>query len=88
MPSATEELRNKMGEYFGKSKVGPYIDDSGPMKYLEEAGYELTEDWQWKPKPGVKEYNDMTQKEYDCLLFLVQEWDFGGMVRVTEVTKE
>lgn len=74
MPTATEELRNKMGEYFGER-----ILEHFPMKFLEDAGYVLTRGWVWKPKPGVECYDDMTQKEYDCMEFLVQEWDFGGL---------
>lgn len=74
MPTATDELRDKMGEMFGDR-----ISDSGPTKYLENAGYILTPDWLWKPKEGVTSLEDMTQDEFNCLLFLIQEWDFGGL---------
>lgn len=75
MPSASQDLRDLMLARFGSE-----IDESGPMKFLEDAGYTLTEDWHWDPKPGIKgAYANMTRDEFDCLLFLVHEWDFGGL---------
>lgn len=74
MPSATPELRERMGQLFGDE-----IDDAGPMEFLKKAGYRSTADWRWLPKPGVTDYADMTQDEYDCMVFLCQEWDQGGL---------
>lgn len=74
MPSASDELREAMNKRFGDP-----IDESGPMQFLEDAGYKLTKDWLWEPKPGVACLKDMTRDEFDCLLFLVHEWDFGGL---------
>lgn len=73
MPQASKEVANKMYEMFGS-----YSSDEGPMYWLEKAGYKLTKDWTWK-KEGISSYDQMTQEEYDCLVFLVQEWDFGGL---------
>lgn len=73
MPSATDELREKMNEYFGDP-----IDDAGPHKYLIDQGYTCSRRWDWS-KEGVNSYEDMTEKEYNCLAFLVQEWDYGGL---------
>ena len=53
------------------------------MKYLEDAGYKLTKGWLWTPKPGVSNLKEMTRDEFECLLFLVHEWDFGGLVEPT-----
>ena len=74
MPTATTELHDLMDKYFGDP-----ISDCGPMKYLEEEGYQLTRDWQWVAPEGVDSYGTMSQKAYECLTFLVQEWDFGGL---------
>lgn len=74
MPSASDEMRERMRVRFGDS-----IDDGGPTKYLIDAGYKLQKDWRWTPKTGVTSYEDMTEDEYECLLFLVREWDFGGL---------
>ena len=63
MPQASDELRSLMEE----------------MKFLEDAGYKLTRDWHWEPKPGVSDLKGMTRDEFECLLFLVHEWDFGGL---------
>ena len=74
MPSASDELRNEMERRFGDA-----ISDSGPIRFLEDAGYKLTSDFEWEPKPGVRTLKDMTRDEFDCLLFLCHEWDFGGL---------
>jgi hypothetical protein len=74
MPSADPELQERMRQRFGS------IDTEGPIKYLKDAGYKLTDDWLWIPKEGVKTLRDMTQDEFECLLFLCHEWDFGGLI--------
>lgn len=74
MPSAAPDLQNRMFERFGS-----HTGDEGPIKFLEDAGYVLNRGWTWKPKPGVTELRDMTRDEFDCLLFLIHEWDFGGL---------
>jgi hypothetical protein len=74
MPQASEELRAIMEQRFGDP-----IDSAGPIKFLQDAGYTLTRKWFWIPKPGVIDLGQMTRDEFDCLLFLVHEWDFGGL---------
>ena len=74
MPSAEGWLADKIRAKYGS------IDDAGPTKLLHDAGYVLREDWHWDPKPGVTDYPDMTQDEYEAMLFLLQEWDFGGLI--------
>lgn len=73
MPQANDELRAQMKEYFGDP-----IDDSGPRKFLETHGFSLTKDWCWKSK---KTYDTMTRKEFECIMFLAHEWDFGGLAK-------
>ena len=82
MPQATEELRNLM-----KKRFGDPISEQGPIKYLRDAGYKLTEHWEWEPKLGVSDLEGMSRDEFECLLFLVQEWDFGGLVLPEPVGK-
>lgn len=72
MPQATQELQEKMQARFGS------LDSEGPEQFLKDAGYILTRKWLWRPKPGVTKYEEMTQDEFDCLAFLLQEWDYGG----------
>ena len=64
MPIATEELRDKMGEYFGDR-----IGDWEPRAFLLDQGWtESNGTWNSPPRP-------ITDKEWNCLDFLVQEWD-------------
>ena len=73
MPQADPELRQRMIDRFGS------IMDTGPTEYLEAAGYEMTWGYTWLPKSGVLKLADMTREEFECLLFLVHEWDFGSL---------
>ncbi len=72
MPSASEKLRQKITDRFGS------IGDQGPMKFLTERGFTLGRDWCWR-KPGIKSNDDLTQEEWEAVLFLIHEWDFGGL---------
>lgn len=73
MPQASSELAEKMYEMFGSRH-----SDEGPMYWLERAGYKLTRNWTWR-KEGVTDIEQMSDDEYACMIFLVQEWDFGGL---------
>lgn len=73
MPQASDELRAEMVRRFGS------VDTVGPEGYLRNAGYSLNKNWSWVPKPGVVDLKGMTSDEFDCLLFLVHEWDYGSL---------
>jgi hypothetical protein len=64
-----------MGKMFGDR-----ICDSGPTMFLENKGWTLHDDWTWS-KPGFDRTNldDIPLNEWLCILFLVHEWDFGGV---------
>ena len=65
MPQTTPERRARW----------PGID-SEAIAFLEGQGYTLHRDWSWSaPEPGQKP----TERERDALLYLIQEWDFGGL---------
>lgn len=68
MPQASDEDREWAREEFGS------MDLAGPMSYLEDNGWVLTPEWEWIPP-----HEDITEKEYMCVNFLVDEWDFGGI---------
>lgn len=72
MPSASPELRALMAKRFGS------LGDEGPMRFLLSRGYSLGRDWQWS-KSGVSSVGDMQRDEYETLLFLIHEWDYGGL---------
>jgi len=73
MPQADPDLVRLIVSRFGD------IDTTGPAQFLECAGYKLTRDCHWLPKSGVTDYGQMTRDEFDCLMFLCHEWDFGGL---------
>lgn len=70
MPQATDELRSLMNLWFGSP-----VDDGGPHHFLESHGFTCT-NWQWQlPTP----YHGVSCYEWACILFLHQEWDYGGI---------
>lgn len=72
MPQASDELRALMNNRFGDP-----VSDEGPSKYLTDAGYKISRGGMIEPKDGVNTLKEMTRNEFDCLLFLVHEWDYG-----------
>jgi hypothetical protein len=68
MPQATDELR----AYWGG------VDDSPALEHLGRAGYILNRDWTWTPPKGVTLTN-MPERDYFAMVFLIQEWDYGGI---------
>lgn len=77
MPQADQELCNKITSYFPLTGIEP----SGPEDFLRNSGWKLHNDWSWS-KRGVDHHNmprTVSVKEWDCLLFLVREWDYGGV---------
>ena len=72
MPSASADLRKRMGELFGDE-----VDEAGPSQFLADRGFTLKRDWTWS-KEGAT-YDNMSQDEYDCIRFLMEEWDMGGL---------
>lgn len=56
--------------------------DHEAISFLEGNGYKLLCGWNWvKPTPE----HDPSDREIDAILYLIQEWDFGGLV--PEVSK-
>ncbi len=50
--------------------------DAQAMKFLQKQGFVLTKEWFWKPPEPSRE---LTDRERDAILYLIQEWDFGGL---------
>jgi hypothetical protein len=74
MPQATDELRARMNQLFGDP-----VDDAGPISFLEKRGFVLTSAFEWRLPPGVKTWAELTTDEQNCICFLCDEWDFGGV---------
>lgn len=68
MPTATDELRERMEELFGDP-----IDMAGPYKYLRDLGY--TEVGGMLIKPSLEHVP--TETELECIDFLFHEWDYA-----------
>lgn len=66
MPQASDELRDKMARYFDDA-----IADWPPTAFLLDQGYSEKGGWWTKPSPD----HTPTEKEWDCLNFLCDEWD-------------
>lgn len=75
MPQASKNQRDRMLKWFGSE-----IDENAPIKFLESRGYKLRCDWLWeKPVPS----HTVSDEEFHCLQFLIDEWDFGGIYQET-----
>lgn len=72
MPSASHELHELMFNWFGDA-----IDSEGPMAFLESHGFKLRQDWHWEPPVPA---HTCSYYEWQCIIFLIEEWDFGGLV--------
>ncbi|MBS7811199.1 hypothetical protein [Roseococcus pinisoli] len=66
MPQADPELRAEW----------PGGDDEA-TSYLEERGYVLLRTWDYVIPP----FHQITDRELSAILYLQDEWDWGGFVR-------
>lgn len=70
MPQASDDLRDLMGLMFGDR-----ISDGPPTEFLVSRGYQVQPGWTWLP-PSPDHI--VSEKEWLCISFLVDEWDWGG----------
>ena len=66
MPQSTPERRKRWGVSTRKAEA-----------FLMKHGFVLTREWHWIVPPGHK----ITEKERDAVIFLIEEWDFGGILK-------
>lgn len=60
-----------MEKWFGNP-----VGEEGPIQFLQSHGYVLRRDWHWdKPTPS----HNISEDEWQCIAFLIDEWDFGGV---------
>jgi len=78
MPQASDKLRAKIAAYFPDDGSEYYsaIDTRGPITYLESLGWTIDDKFYIAPGPG-RTHPMVTEQEWDCIDFLIQEWDFG-----------
>ena len=69
MPSTTPERRALIERWFGDESP-----DWHAMKFLESHGYrEIANGVIRRPVP----HHNMSEDEWECIAYLVQEWDFA-----------
>ena len=68
MPSSTPERQARWGS------------DGAASDYLAARGFRLRRDWCWVLPEGR---DDADETEADAIIYLIEEWDYGGMVRET-----
>jgi hypothetical protein len=72
MPQASDELTEEIARICGDAS------DHAVVAFLEQRGWTLDREWQWH-KSG-QTYQTMPQDEYLAVLFMIDEWDYGGVV--------
>jgi hypothetical protein len=50
--------------------------DAEAIGYLRAGGWVLHKSWEWS-HPNAR---DLTEREQDAVTYLVEEWDFGGVI--------
>lgn len=71
MPTSSDRQRELMTQWFGD------VDTDGPMRFLKARGWVCNAAWCWeKPTPSYR----YSVYEEECIHFLMDEWDFGGIV--------
>lgn len=68
MPQASDEMHKIIIAYFGD------IDDGPPYQHLMNNGW--VDKQGWLTKPGFT-LEQVTEKEWHCLVFLIDEWDYA-----------
>lgn len=55
--------------------------DEEALRFLKDAGFELGKDWNWRHPDDVPwRSRDLTEREADAMIYLQEEWDYGGYV--------
>lgn len=74
MPTASNEQHAKMRLWFGEPEHDCIGTDHAPLEFLKSHGWVLTHDWLWVPPTPAYAASCY---EIECIIFLVDEWDFG-----------
>ncbi len=51
--------------------------DTEALEFLKENGFTLSRDWEWS-HPEKKSFADLSEREADAIIYLIEEWDYGG----------
>lgn len=56
--------------------------DSEAIQFLRDAGFKLGRDWHWRHPDDIPwRSRKLSEREADAIIYLQEEWDFGGYVR-------
>lgn len=76
MPSTSQARHDRIVSIFGTD-----LDlDDRCQEYLSQRGFYLTRTWDWIPPPRINKLGDLTDEEFECVMYLIEEWDFGGVL--------
>jgi hypothetical protein len=78
MPSASDEQRALMTKWFGS------CDTQGPEDLLRSHGWSLLPNWYWVLPTSSHTINKV---EWECFTFLIDEWDYGGIIDESKATE-
>jgi hypothetical protein len=87
MPSASAKTDSDMEKLFGPDAPDEEGWDQKAIQRLRGAGYEVMPGFEWKPKPGVTSWGEMTASERTCMSYLFEEWDWGGLQEKPPMTR-
>lgn len=84
MPQSSDELRQKMMDYFGSA-----VDDQPPAEYLRQQGFVQNPDWSWTAPDRIASGDQpISEQERDCVVFLIEEWDMDGVTNLPALPAE
>lgn len=77
MPQTSPEVQDAIDQLLGPSNDRePLMQDVSAVNFLKARGWVLTPQWCWKMPEG----HEPTSDELLCVQYLIEEWDFGGIV--------
>ena len=78
MPQTSPEVRAAIDALLGPNTSDQLMQDVSAECFLKKRGWVLTDKWAWiMPQPSHQPDED----ELLCVQYLIEEWDFGGIVR-------
>lgn len=77
MPSCTSEIQTQIENLFPDEER--FYDDAAEF-YLESHGFILNRDFSFQAPKKYKKWEDLSSDEQTCIIYLDDEWGFGGVL--------
>lgn len=74
MPQTSQEILEYMEKHHGED-----FDDNRAIHLLKSRGYTVTDKHDWIAPSHITEEN-MPEDDKKLLIYLIEEWDFGGVI--------